>query len=75
MGMAQHQQRDPQPIVEMRTALICRWCHSALEAFYAGGGPRGRRLELRCPRHGTLGRGERFFTGYKTVFGDERETR
>lgn len=55
-----------------KAAAVCRICKSPLEAMTSGGDAAHRGVELRCPKHGTLKVGDRFMTGYRVVYGDER---
>lgn len=52
-------------ISTMKHALLCRLCGRELTAYQDRAKEKGTLpLSLRCPKHGTLKRGERFMTGF-----------
>ncbi len=58
-------------IVGAKSAMVCRICTSPLTAKYDGGDAAHRSIRLVCPKHGTLKDGDRYMTGYRTVFGGD----
>jgi len=53
-------------IAPVRKASLCRYCRRELVIQQVKARTEGRFVEivLRCPKHGTVGRGERYLQGY-----------
>jgi hypothetical protein len=60
-------------IVPARKAIVCRLCHRAIEAVLVEAASGVKKLEVRCPKHGALGKGEKMLVGYSVVFGGEED--
>jgi len=54
-------------VTPMRSAILCRYCRRELQTEVANKGGGKVKLVLKCPKHGSLMRGERFYTGYTTA--------
>ena len=48
-----------------RKVTICRLCGTELELFIDNVNGCFKGVQFKCPKHGTLGKGERYLTGYR----------
>lgn len=54
-------------VAPVKKVSKCRWCHRDLEVRVEAPRVDARvKISLVCPKHGALGKGERYLMGYST---------